>query len=68
MKPRPFDIASQQYKRNPYPTLARMVAQGPVVRIRYPLIGSYWAVTGYDAVQELRQQDREDVVQVSSFS
>jgi cytochrome P450 len=58
MKPRLFDVASREYKRNPYPTLARMVAEGPVVRIRYPLIGTFWAVTTYDAVQELLRDHR----------
>lgn len=53
MKRQAFDIISQEYKRNPYPTLARMLEQGPVVKIKYPFIGSFWAVTNYDAVNEL---------------
>lgn len=53
MKWQAFDIASQDYKRNPYPTLTQMLEQGPVVKIRYPFIGSFWAVTTYDAVNEL---------------
>ena len=48
-----FDISSQAYKRNPYPALARMIADGPLVRMKYPLMGGFWAVTHYDAVNDL---------------
>jgi cytochrome P450 len=58
MKPPAFQILSQEYKRNPYPTLSRMLEQGPVVRIVYPFIGSFWAVTPYDAVNELLRDHR----------
>ncbi len=61
MKARTFDISSQKYKRNPYPTLAEMIAQGPLVRMKYPLMGRFWAVTTYDAVNELLR-DRETFV------
>jgi cytochrome P450 len=53
MKTAVFDISSQEYKRNPYPTLAAMIEQGPLIRMKYPLIGRFWAVTHYDAVNEL---------------
>jgi cytochrome P450 len=53
MKQHVFDISSQQYKRNPYPTLAQMIEQGPLVTMKYPFMGRYWAVTHYDAVNEL---------------
>jgi cytochrome P450 len=53
MKTHPFDIGSPDYQRNPYPTLARMIEQGPVVKFRLPLIGPMWAVTTYDAVNDL---------------
>lgn len=64
MKRQSFDIASQDYKRNPYPTLAQMLEKGPVVKIRYPFIGSFWAVTPYDAVNELLR-DRHTFVRDS---
>jgi cytochrome P450 len=48
-----FDISSPQYKRNPYPILAQMIEQGPLVKMKYPFMGRYWAVTHYDAVNEL---------------
>lgn len=61
MKSESFDITSQEYKRNPYPTLARMIACGPVLKVRLPLLGKFWAVTTYDAVNELLR-DRETFV------
>jgi cytochrome P450 len=51
-----FDLGSQAYKRNPYPTLARMVEQGPVVRVKFPLIGKLWMATNYAAVDELLRE------------
>ena len=50
---RTFDIASPAYKRDPYPTLRAMIDEGPIVRIRYPLIGSFLAATRYEGVQDL---------------
>lgn len=61
MKPPVWDIVSQEYKRNPYPTLAAMIAAGPVTTIRFPLLGSIKAAVTYDAVQELLR-DRETFV------
>lgn len=61
MKPRHFDIRSQAYKRNPYPTLARLIDEGPVLKMKFPLIGGAWVVTGYDAVNELLR-DRQSFV------
>jgi len=48
-----FDLLSQAFKENPFPTLARMRELGPVIRVRFPLFGKVWAATTYDAVNEL---------------
>ncbi len=61
MKPKTFEIASQEYKRNPYPTLAEMLEHGPIVTIKYPFIGKFLAVTNYEAVNDLLR-DRETFV------
>ncbi|SIO60584.1 hypothetical protein/cytochrome P450 PksS [Singulisphaera sp. GP187] len=61
MLSRTFDLNSQSYKQNPYPTLARMVAEGPVVRVRFPWLGKLWMVTRYEAASELLR-DRERFV------
>jgi cytochrome P450 len=44
---------SQAFKENPFPTLAKMRALGPVIRIRFPLFGKVWMATTYEAVNEL---------------
>src|SRR4051812_40415151 len=54
-----FDLTSQSFKREPFPTLARMREQGPVIRVRLPLFGKVWVATTYDAVNDLlRDHDR----------
>jgi cytochrome P450 len=39
------DFASQDYFRNPAAALERLRAQGPVVRVHFPIIGKVWATT-----------------------
>ncbi len=39
------DFASQEYFRNPAAALDRLRAQGPVVRVHFPVIGQVWATT-----------------------
>src|SRR5262245_21781847 len=63
MRPDPtplrFDLWSQSFKQNPFPTLAQLRAAGPVVRVRLPIAGNVWMVTTYDAVNEvLRDHQR----------
>jgi cytochrome P450 len=48
-----FDLCSQAFKQNPFPTLARMREQGPVIRIHFPVVGKVWLATTYDAVNDL---------------
>ena len=47
------DLSSQAFKRDPFPTLARMRELGPVIRARLSLFGRVWLATTYDAVHEL---------------
>jgi cytochrome P450 len=61
MKPRTFEISSQDYKRNPYPILAEMLENGPIIQLKYPFIGTFLAVTNYEAVNDLLR-DRETFV------
>ena len=49
----PLDLSSQAFKENPFPTLEQMRAQGPLIRIRFPLVGKVWMATTYDAVNDL---------------
>lgn len=61
MKTPPFDIGSQDYKRNPYPTLAAMVEQGPLIKVKYPFVGPVWMTTTYETCNELLR-DRQHFV------
>jgi cytochrome P450 len=48
-----IDLTSQGFKRDPFPTLARMRELGPVIRVRIPFFGKVWMATTYDAVNDL---------------
>src|SRR5262245_55201398 len=48
-----FDLSSQAFKQNPFPTLAQMREQGPLIRVRLPLFGKVWLATTYEAVNDL---------------
>jgi cytochrome P450 len=49
----PFDLQSQAYKQNPFPTLARIRDLGPLVRVRLSFLGTPWMATTYEAVSDL---------------
>ncbi|MEO6808057.1 MAG: hypothetical protein ABI353_02965, partial [Isosphaeraceae bacterium] len=49
----PFDLRAQAFKQDPFPTLARIREQGPLIRVRLPLLGKTWMATTYDAVNDL---------------
>lgn len=57
-----IDFCSQEFKQNPYPTLAQMHRAGPLIRTRFPLFGKVWLATTYDAVNDLLR-DHERFVQ-----
>src|SRR4030095_8528630 len=48
-----FDLTSQALKRDPFPTLARMRAAGPLIRARMSLFGTVWLATTHAAVTDL---------------
>jgi cytochrome P450 PksS len=39
------DFSSQDYYRNPAGALERLRALGPVVQVRFPILGTVWATT-----------------------
>src|SRR5258705_12073412 len=39
------DFSSQDYFRNPGATIEKLRSQGPVVEVRFPIIGTVWATT-----------------------
>lgn len=55
MTPRP-DITSQQFFRNPAAEIERLRASGPVVQIRFPIVGKVWIAT----TQELASRVLKD--------
>ncbi len=50
---REFDIVSPAFHSDPFPTLDRMRAEGPVVRIRMPILGRMRFAVTYDACAAL---------------
>jgi cytochrome P450 len=48
-----FGFCSQEFKQNPFPTLAKMQELGPLIRTRFPFFGSVWMATSFDAVNDL---------------
>lgn len=48
-----IDFRSEAFKQDPFPDLARLLAEGPVIRTSFPLFGQVWMATSYDAVNDL---------------
>ncbi len=53
MKAQGFDILSGEFHANPLPTLDRMRAEGPVVRVKLPIMGHTWLTVTHDACAAL---------------
>ena len=54
-----FDLVSQEFKRNPQPTFARMREQGSLLETRLPLMGRTFVTTDYETtVAVLRDSKR----------
>src|SRR5690349_7745104 len=47
MAPR-ADFTSQEFFRDPAAVVKKLRASGPVVAIKFPLVGKVWATTTYD--------------------
>jgi cytochrome P450 len=50
---RDIDILSPGFHADPFPTLDRMRAEGPVVRVSLPIVGSTWLAVTHDACTTL---------------
>jgi hypothetical protein len=48
-----FDLTSQAFKQDPFPTLARMREAGPLIRTRLSFLGTVWLATTHAAVTDL---------------
>lgn len=58
-----FDLVSQQFKQNPFPTFARMRDAGPFVRVKLPMIGPVWMATTYEAVTTMMRDQKNFVLE-----
>jgi cytochrome P450 len=56
-----FDLTSQAFKQDPFPTLTRMRQAGPVIRARLSLFGTVWLATTHGAVSDLLSDHRRFV-------
>jgi cytochrome P450 PksS len=54
----PANIASPEFKANPYPYYARLRAEAPVCRVTLPTRESAWLVTRYDDVAAVFRDER----------
>ena len=50
-------LKSPEFLRNPSPALAKMRAEGPLVRVKIPLIGLCWTTTTDTAAREVLKDD-----------
>jgi len=56
--PESVDLLSEDFKRDPYPTLVRMVEEGPVVETTFPFLGTVHLVTTHAAVNALLKDSK----------
>jgi cytochrome P450 len=61
MKTRRFDLTTVDFKRNPFPTFARMRECGELIPGRMPLVGDVWMATTYESVTRILR-DKETFV------
>ena len=54
----PVNIASPEFKANPYPYYARLRAEAPVCRVTLPTKETVWLVTRYDDVAMVLKDER----------
>jgi cytochrome P450 len=57
-----LDLTSQAFKKNPFPTLARLRDAGPLVRMRLPIVGRVLLATTYDTASDLLRDHQQFVV------
>jgi cytochrome P450 PksS len=53
MRTHDFDILSPRFHADPFPTLDRMRAAGPVVEVKLPIVGRTWLAVTHESCAEL---------------
>jgi len=62
-----FDIESAAFKANPFPTFAEMRAAGPVIPMKFPIIGKTWITTTH-ASTAVMVKDNASFVQEGRYA
>ena len=57
------DLCSPEFKRNPFPLLAKLREGGPFVDLKIPVIGKFRLATTYDAVDQLLRDRNQFVIE-----
>lgn len=57
LKQNRFDFKSTEYRRDPWRVFDEFREQGPVIRMKFPLMGNGWAATTYEAVNRVLKDD-----------
>ncbi len=53
-----IDLVSAEFKRNPFPTFAKMRGMGPLIKTKIPMLGEAWITSTYEAsVKILRDKE-----------
>ena len=47
------DFASQAYLRNPAAEIEKLRSTGPVVKVRFPMVGNVWTTTTQDTADRV---------------
>ena len=55
---RRFDFTSQDYLRDPASTLTRLRAAGPLVEVRFPIIGRIWITTSSEMASRVLKDSK----------
>jgi cytochrome P450 len=53
-----LDFTNQDYFRDPAARLARLRASGPVVEVKFPIVGKVWVTTTYEATGRVLKDNR----------
>jgi cytochrome P450 len=61
-----IDLVSQSFRRDPFPTLARLREAGPVVRVKLPFLGKTWLATTHEVVNKVLKDETTFVRNASS--
>jgi cytochrome P450 len=61
-----MDFASQDYLRNPAAGIARLRTSGPVVTVRFPIIGKTWVTTTEEAADRMLKDSRTFTIRSDS--